>query len=91
MTDSQKQKVCIVCGMPLVSADDYPEGCDPETTDYCKHCGTKDGLHPYKALLEGMAQFMIKTQGMDEEQAKKAAKQMVDNSSAVKSGKLKTE
>lgn len=85
------QKSCIVCGMPLLKDEDYPEGCDPATTDYCKYCGTKDGLHPYKQMVAGMAQFIAKTQGMDEEQAKIAAKEMIDNSPAVKMGRLKVE
>jgi hypothetical protein len=87
MSDPQAQKSCIVCSMPLVKTEDYPEG-DP-SKDYCKYCGTKDGLRTYNELVAGMTQFMMKTQGMEESQAKIAAKQTVDNSVAVKSGRLK--
>ena len=80
------QKKCIVCAMPLVKDEDYPAG--DITKDYCKHCGTEEGLHSYKDLVSGMAGFMQKSKGMEEEQAKQAAKQAVDNSEAVKSGAL---
>lgn len=84
-------KKCIVCTMPLVNVDDYPEGCDVAVTLHCKHCGTKNGLHPYTALITGMAGFISNTQGMDMEQAKVVAKQMIDNSEAIKQNKLKIE
>ncbi|MDD3648233.1 MAG: zinc ribbon domain-containing protein [Candidatus Dojkabacteria bacterium] len=87
--NNQKPKVCIVCGMPLKDKNDYPGG--DTSLDYCKYCGTKDGIHSYKKLVEGMAKFLMRTQGMGEEEAKKAAKQMVDNSPAVKMGKVKVE
>ncbi|MBU0976053.1 MAG: zinc ribbon domain-containing protein [Patescibacteria group bacterium] len=85
--DNKPPKVCIVCGMPLKDKNDYPGG--DTSLDWCKYCGTKDGIHPYKKLLEGMAKFLQQTQGMSEEESKKAAKQMVDSSPAVKMGKVK--
>ena len=75
-------KTCIVCGMPMIKPEDFPPGCDQDTTDWWVHCGTKDGMYPYSALVAGMGQFLMKTQGMAEEQAKIAAKEMVDNSVA---------
>lgn len=81
-------KKCIVCGMPLFKAEDYPEGANQETTDWCVHCGPKDGIFPYPAIVKGMTEFLKKTQGMADDQAKMATKEMVDNSEAVKSGRL---
>jgi hypothetical protein len=83
------KKTCIVCGMPLEKPEDFPEG--DTTKDYCKYCGTKDGLYPYAQLVAGMTQFMMKTQGMTEDEAKIAAKKAVDNSPAVKMGRVKVE
>ena len=87
----QREKSCCVCGMPLKSEDDYPEGADMEITKHCKHCGTKEALYPYSALVKGMTEFIAKTQGMSEEEAKKVAKQMIDNCEAVRIGLLKVE
>lgn len=89
MNDQQPQKNCVVCGMPLVKAEDYPEG--DATKDYCKYCGTKDGLKSYPEILKGMTGFVMQSQGKEEAEASQIAKQMVDNSVAVKSGRLKVE
>jgi hypothetical protein len=77
--------------MPLKTQEDYPEGADMEVTKHCKHCGTKEGLYAYGDLVKGMTEFMVKTQGMKEEEAKKAAKQMIDNCEAVSIGMLEVE
>ncbi|MBN2015769.1 AraC family transcriptional regulator [Candidatus Dojkabacteria bacterium] len=89
MQDQQSQKSCIVCGMPLLKDEDYPEGADQNSTDWCKHCGSKDGLKSYSEAVTGMSGFMQHTQGMSEEEAQKAAKQVIDNCPAVKSGRMK--
>lgn len=89
--DQNQQKLCVVCSMPLQTEDDYPEGADLKTVKHCKHCGTKDGLYAYKDLVKGMAGFMAKTQGMSEDQAKIAAKQIIDNCQAVKMGMLEVD
>lgn len=83
-----EQKVCIVCQMPLNGQDDYPEGADMESTRWCKHCGTKDGLHSYDTLLEGNAAFFEKSQGMDHDQAIKASGELLNNSVAMREGIL---
>lgn len=75
--------------MPIVKTEDYPDG--DTSLDYCVHCGTKDGIYPYGQLLEGMSQFIQNSQGMEKEQAGKVAKEMIDNSEAVKVGKVKKE
>ena len=85
MADS---KFCIVCGMPLNSAEDYPQGADPATCEHCKYCGTKDGLHPYEKLVVGMAGYIKRAKKVSDEEAARLGKEAVDNSVAVKTGKL---
>ncbi len=85
----QNQKFCVVCGMSLVKQEDYPEGADMTKVDWCKHCGTKDNMYSYDMAVKGMTGFMMKTQGMTEEQAKKAAEEALKNSVSYKSGRLK--
>lgn len=83
------KKLCSVCGMPLSSKNDYPRGADMKTCDWCKYCGTEDAIHPYETLLRKMTTFIHKTQGMDRDEAKKAAKEVLKNSLAAKDGRLK--
>ncbi|MBN1618711.1 AraC family transcriptional regulator [Candidatus Dojkabacteria bacterium] len=75
--------------MPLVKVEDYPEGADTNVVDWCKYCGTKDNMNSYEQALKGMTEFMMKSQGMTEEQAKKAAEEALKNSAAYKDGRLK--
>ncbi|MBN2100707.1 hypothetical protein JW710_02335 [Candidatus Dojkabacteria bacterium] len=82
-------KVCIVCTMPMVKPEDYPGG--NTALDYCVHCGTENGIYPYRKLVKGFAEFMQKTQGMDPDQAMKASKEFIDNCEAVKQGRVKVE
>lgn len=83
------QKFCVVCGMPLVKPEDYPEGADMNKCDWCKLCGTKDAMNSYSVALAGMTAFFKKTQGMADDQAAKAAEEALKNSVAYKSGRLK--
>ena len=56
------------------------------TKDYCVHCARPDGsMRSYDEALIGMAGFMVRTQGLDEEAAKKAAKAVLDTMPAWKS------
>ncbi len=69
-------KTCIACGMPMKTKDDFAMG--DESKDYCKFCARPDGtMQSYKEKLEGMTGFIIKTQGLDKEAAKNAAKGMM--------------
>jgi hypothetical protein len=69
-------KSCISCGMPLRTAEDYPQA--DTTRDYCKHCARPDGaLKSYDEVLRGMTQFIVRTQGLDASVAEKAAKDMM--------------
>lgn len=71
-------KTCIACGMPMQAAEDYAMG--DESRDYCKYCTRPDGsMQTYEEKLEGMAEFIVKTQGLEQGVAKKAAAQMLAN------------
>ena len=64
---------CISCGMPLEKAEDYPLG--DTSKDYCVHCARPDGsLKSYDEALAGMSAFMVRTQGLDEDAAREAAR-----------------
>lgn len=66
------KKICIACGMPMEKPGDYPLG--DESKDYCVHCARKDGsMQSYKERLAGMTSFIVATQGLAEEPARKAA------------------
>ena len=69
-------KMCIACGMPMKAKEDYAMG--DESKDYCKYCARPDGsMQSYDEKLVGMTSFIIKTQGLDEEAARNAAKGMM--------------
>jgi hypothetical protein len=62
--------------MPLQSAEDYPNG--NTELDYCVHCARPDGsMRSYDEALEGMTQFMVRTQGIDEGVARGVAADMM--------------
>ena len=63
---------CISCGMPLRTRQDHAAG--DESKDYCVHCARPDGsMKSYDEVLVGMTAFLVRTQGLDQEVAKKAA------------------
>lgn len=65
-------KVCISCGMPMTKKSDYP--LEDESKDYCIYCARQDGtLQSYEERLKGTTEFLIRTQGMDENAAHKLA------------------
>lgn len=69
-------KICIACGMPMKSKEDFAMG--DESKDYCKFCARPDGtMQSYEEKLDGLAGFIVKTQGLDESAAKNAAKGMM--------------
>jgi hypothetical protein len=66
-------KLCDSCGMPMGSPEDFPLG--DESKDYCAHCARPDGeRQSYEERAAGMASFIVRTQGLDEEAALAAAK-----------------
>lgn len=69
-------KICIACGMPMTSPEDYPLG--DTSKDYCVHCARPDGtMQSYDEKVVSLKQFIIKTQGLDAEVAISAAKNMM--------------
>ena len=69
-------KICIACGMPMKEKDDF--AMSDESKDYCKFCVRPDGsMHSYDEKLEGMTEFIVKTQGLDKEAARNAARGMM--------------
>lgn len=65
-------KTCISCGMPMTKPSDFPLG--DESKDYCKYCARPDGsLQSYSEKLEGAAEFLVRTQGLDREAARRLA------------------
>ncbi|HEY8464395.1 MAG TPA: zinc ribbon domain-containing protein [Bacillota bacterium] len=69
-------KICIACGMPMEKPADYAKG-DP-TKDYCVHCARPDGtMQSYEEKLTSLTGFIIKTQGLDENAARNAARGMM--------------
>jgi hypothetical protein len=65
-------KICISCGMPMTKAEDYPLG--DESKEYCQYCARPDGsLQSYEEKLKGTIEFLIRTQGINEEAAHELA------------------
>jgi hypothetical protein len=49
-----------------------------ESKDYCKFCARPDGtMQNYEEKLEGMTEFIVKTQGLDRNAAVEAARDMM--------------
>lgn len=65
-------KVCIACGMPMTKPSDFAMG--DESRDYCLYCARPDGsMQSYPEKLEGMTEFLVRTQGLDKAAARKLA------------------
>lgn len=65
-------KICIACGMPMTKASDYPQR--DESKDYCVYCARPDGsMQSYPEKLEGTVEFLIRTQGLDKDAARRMA------------------
>lgn len=62
-------KICISCGMPMTKPSDYP--LMDESKDYCAR---PDGsMQSYEEKLDGTAEFLIRTQGLDKDAARQMA------------------
>jgi len=62
--------------MPMEKKEDYPLG--DESKDYCVHCARADGsMQSYEERAEALAAFVVRTQGLDEAAARKAAEAMM--------------
>jgi hypothetical protein len=67
---------CASCGMPMRTRQEHAAG--DESRDYCVHCARPDGsMKSYDEVLTGMTAFLIKTQGFDQEAARKTAAGMM--------------
>ncbi len=76
-------KSCIACGMPMKLKSDF--ALNDESKDYCKFCAREDGsMKSYEEKLENLADFIVKTQGLEKEVAKNAAKTMMSKLPAWK-------
>lgn len=76
-------KECIACGMPMNEASDFAMG-DMEK-DYCKYCARPDGtMQSYEEKLGSMTDFIVRTQGLDEQAANTMAKDMLSRLPAWK-------
>lgn len=66
------EKKCISCGMPLERPQDHAMG--DSTKEYCKHCARPDGsMRSHEEAIDGMSQWMVRTQGLDPAVAKSMA------------------
>ena len=76
-------KLCIACGMPMEKPSDY--AMEDQTKDYCVYCAKADGsMQSYDEKLDGMTDFIVKTQGLDQQAARSAAKNMMSKLPAWK-------
>ena len=65
-------KICIACGMPMTKRDDFAN--QDESKDYCKYCARADGtMQSYPEKLDGTAELLVNTQGLDKAAARSAA------------------
>ncbi len=77
------EKTCIACGMPMTKDEDFPQG--DMSKGWCVHCAHEDGsMRSYDETLEGMTQFMMKSQGLAQEPARNAVKEMMSRLPAWK-------
>ncbi len=64
-------EICIACGMPMEKPEDHALG--NVTRSYCLHCARPDGsMRSYEEAVAGMSQFMMRSQGLDENAAREA-------------------
>ncbi len=67
---------CISCGMPMRTDEEHGGG-DANAT-HCHHCSAPDGtMKSYDDVLAGMSRFMIDSQGVDADAARKMAAGMM--------------
>ena len=65
-------KVCIACGMPMTKPSDF--AMIDASRDYCLYCARPDGsMQSYPEKLEGMTEFLVRTQGLDKDAARELA------------------
>jgi len=68
---------CVACGMPMETPADHAMG--DLSKDYCRYCARPDGsLRSYDEAVEGMSQWMVRTQGLDPAVARRMAVESLD-------------
>lgn len=69
-------KECIACGMPMKEKEDFALG--DIMKNYCKFCAREDGsMQSYDEKLISLTNFIIKTQGLEENVASLTVKSMM--------------
>lgn len=67
---------CYSCGMPLEKASDHALG--DINHQFCVHCTDEHGqLKPYEEILNGMANYLVHSQGVAMTAAKEIAKDVL--------------
>ncbi len=70
------EKLCIACGMPMKSEEDFAAG--DEGKAYCRFCCREDGsMQSYEEKLESMADFIEETKEVEREAALGIAKNVM--------------
>jgi Putative zinc ribbon domain len=73
---NKKCTSCNSCGMPLEKATDYALGC--VSSQYCTHCtDDKGNLKPYSDVLQGMAGYLVESQGINRDKAQTMAQDLL--------------
>ena len=74
-------KNCISCGMPIRQPAEA--AMHDSQKPYCCHCAQPDGsMKSYAEVLIGMTAFIVQTQGLDENVAKRLAGEMLEKQPA---------
>ncbi len=71
-------KICIACGMPMNDISEF--AMNDISKDYCMHCACPDGsMQSFEEKRQNLANFIIKTQGFDNDVALEVAEGMMKN------------
>ena len=66
------ENMCIACGMPMEKPEDHAMG--DVSKNYCLHCCKENGeMRNYEETLAGMSVFLMTSQGLTEDAARKMA------------------
>lgn len=69
-------KRCVACGMPMENPSDFAMG--DEKKDYCAHCSRPDGtMQSFEEKKQGLTDFIVRTQGLDQQAAGQIAVSMM--------------
>jgi Putative zinc ribbon domain len=67
---------CYSCGMPLKQPSDF--ACGDIKNKYCSHCTDEKGkLKPYQEIVEGTANYLVHSQGLNRSAALEIAENMI--------------